>query len=38
MLAAWDAESEPDEAMYAALVQDLIQRAKTRPSAGSRPG
>ena len=31
VLAAWDAESEPDEAMYAALVEDLIaaREAKT---------
>jgi putative spermidine/putrescine transport system permease protein len=31
MLLAWDATSEPDEAMYAALVQDLIaaREAKT---------
>ena len=31
MLAAWDPQSEPDEAMYAALVQDLIgaREAKT---------
>jgi putative spermidine/putrescine transport system permease protein len=29
-LRAWDAVSEPDEAMYAALVQDLIQARETK--------